>query len=188
MATTALTMLFKGKKQIGSLVIDVFMVENHNSKATATNFPVEDGSFISDHIFRENDTVDVKGVFCSPIYLFDVMKGTGAYMKAQYAELEALVGTVVTLVTGLRVYDNVSFIDLAITREAQGGRSLEFSAKFQQFGVVKTQSTAMPKSKLGGSSAAQKQAQAPANAGKATPAKPSFLDQKRTEMGILTGK
>jgi hypothetical protein len=191
MAVSALTLLFKGKKKIGSMVIDVFTEENHSAKASVTEFPIEDGSNVSDHIFRDGDEVDIKGSICAPMYIFDILKGRGSYFKAQYSQLNDLVGTVVTLVTGLRVYKNVAFTDLSVPRTKDNGGSIEFSAKFKQLPIIKSQTAAIPKSKLAGGKAASKQAQAPTAAGKAASStveptkKLSILDKARADMGVI---
>lgn len=190
MAVSALTLLFKKEKKIGSLVIDVFTEENHSAKASVTEFPVENGAVVSDHIFRNSDELEIKGSICAPLYIFDIMKGRGSYFKAQYETLNSLVGTVLTVVTGLRVYDNMAFLDLSVPRNKDNGGSIDFTAKFRQIPIIKSQSTTLPKSQLAGGTKAARQAQSPADAGKAAASVPeqakklTVFDKARADLGV----
>ena len=191
MATTAMTMLFKGQKKIASVPIDVFLEENHASSATATQYALEDGATISDHIFLNNDTIEVKGEICAPMYAYDFLKGRGIYYKVKYEEIKSFVGQLITIVTGLKTYTNVAFVDFQVDRDASTGGGLGFSAKFEQKNIVVSQTTTLPSSKIGGSSGAKRQAQAKASAGKTAgaeqtaPAKrESIFDRARGDLGI----
>lgn len=191
MATTAMTMLFKGKKKIASVPIDVFMEESHNSSATATSYALEDGADITDHIFKNNDTVEIKGEICAPMYAYDFLKGRGVFYVAKYEEIKSFVGQLITIVTGLKTYNNVAFIDFQVDRDASTGGSLSFSAKFEQKKIVVSQTTTLPSSKIGGNARAKRQAQAKASAGKTSGAeqtspakKTSIFDRARSDLGI----
>ena len=192
MATTAMTMLFKGKKKIASVPIDVFMEESHNSSATATSYALEDGTDITDHIFLNNETIEIKGEICAPMYAYDFLKGRGTFYTAKYEEIKSFVGQLITIVTGLKTYNNVAFIDFQVDRDASTGGSLSFNAKFEQKQIVASQTTTLPASKIGGNSSAKRQAQSKVSAGKTSGAevtsevkKQTRFDKAREVLGIV---
>jgi len=48
--------------QIASIWIDVALREQHNSSASVTKHPVEDGSLVADHVQLEGDQLQIEGV------------------------------------------------------------------------------------------------------------------------------
>jgi len=64
------SLLFKSKRgaQIGELVCDATLRETHEYRNTVTEWPIEDGANISDHIRRNPDEVEINGfVTNSPV-------------------------------------------------------------------------------------------------------------------------
>ena len=69
-----LSLLF-GKKypspKIGSIDLDVTIREEHRFASRVTNYPVEDGTIVSDHIINEPDIVVLVGLVTdTPLSIF----------------------------------------------------------------------------------------------------------------------
>lgn len=148
-------------KEIGGILVSAFINEHHSRKTTSTEYPVEDGSTISDHIRIEPDEFTAEGIM-SPAGVIPI--------TALYDQLNALVDAKVPVdvVSGLKVYTSMQIMSFDVNREAMNGGSLPFTMVFKKIKTVKSQTVAVPKSSLSGTSATQRQAQAPVNAGKVT--------------------
>jgi len=148
-------------KSIGGIVIDAFVTEGHKRQVDHTEYAIESGSTISDHVRIRPDTLDVSGLL-----VVDINKSLGT----AYDSLSALVDKreLVTVVTGLKVYENMVIESLNVDREASTGGSLPFTMTFQRIAIVKSQTATIPKSSLTGSDLTQKQAQPNVDTGRNT--------------------
>ena len=100
-----MSLLFGTKTSIGSLELDALLTESTTLSSQITEYPIEDGSVISDHITQENETLSIEGVITSAGTLFNLSFGKAKLIAAketlrQLHRERALI----TIVTGLDVY------------------------------------------------------------------------------------
>lgn len=182
-------------KSIGGIEIDAFVTENHKRSCVATEYPVEDGSVFTDHIHVNPDTLSITGVVGSS----KIANQEGGFTRVfdVYQELSDLIDKKepVTIVTGLKVYDNMVLENFSVDRDKSTGSSLNFSLDARQIKVIQTQSIAIPKSKLipktdAVSTKSNLQAQTKADMGKQTGGavdsvkSASFLDTAKLQLGM----
>lgn len=139
-----------GAKQIGLqdspltfVEIDAMVQEDHQSSATLSDYPIESGSSVSDHVVVKPDVLNLNCVVgSSPIYIGSGMLSTNRIMDS-YILLWAMLTTKseVTIVTGIRVYQHMVIEDLKVTRTKDNGQALEFTLQAKQARIVKTQTS-----------------------------------------------
>jgi len=126
---------------IGGVTIDATINDSVSYNANITQYPVEDGSFISDNITIQPYTVEIRGLISdAPIFLPGITENSSfltlnnSRVKDAYEKLLSLFikKEPFTVVTGLDVYSNVFFTSFDISRDSNTGQALAFDAKFQQ--------------------------------------------------------
>lgn len=171
---------YRNKKSIGGVAIDAFVEEGHDLSAQVTSYPVEDGSTINDHVIQDPDKLIIRGVIgATSIYGEDALENTINRPYNIYLKLEELKnnGEPITVVTGLKTYENMVIEAFSITRNAENGRSLEFTMNLIQVRIVKSQLTAL---NIGGTTAVKRQAAPTTNKGKTQGTNLEEDDGKRT--------
>ncbi len=157
--------------QIASLVLDASIKENHHTEVDSTDSPVEQGVDITDNLRKKPDVLTITGMVTN----FPLNAGNGlttssvqattaqgtlnatASSQAQwvpgtaesaYATLLALAGSpnLITVVTALRVYNNMSLKTLDVPRDAHIGEALEFTAVFKEIQIVQNQTVQIARS------------------------------------------
>lgn len=141
----AINLLFGVKEpgKIGSLLLDANVNETHDYANDITKFPIESGSDISDHVRQEPERLTIEGFITnSPIQFLGGIF-TGDRVKEGFEQLIKYAGydypsqadsptatpnkfTIVTVVTGLRVYSDMGIARLSIPRNSRTGDSLRF--------------------------------------------------------------
>lgn len=162
MANVAL--LFRaGPVKIDAIILDAALTEHHTGEVEVTEHPVEEGFNITDHSRPKPDSLTLEGIVSNtPLSTTqqrriidsrgqrletataeDQVQGEPGYAEAAYVKLRDLrdTGKVITVVTGLRTYDNMVMVSLSIPRDGRTGDALRFSAGFRQVRVVKTKAT-----------------------------------------------
>ena len=150
----AATLIFpRTPGKIGSLQLDVTVSETHEYNAKATQFPVEDGSTITDHIINDPIQVQMEGfVTNNPIVLttgFDENVDRGAGSNKDELALAALMDIrdkrePIDIVTGMRKYSSMAMISLSIPRDAGTGAAFRFSATFVEVRKVSSKYVKLP--------------------------------------------
>jgi len=127
--------LLYGKKyqkgQIDTIELDVTMRENHNYSSRVTNYPIEDGSTLSDHIINEPTTLNLEGIVTdSPLAIFPTFNRS---VKAfnQLVDLHRK-RVVIKVVSGIKVYEKMVITSLDVPREVLTGQSLRFNIQLQE--------------------------------------------------------
>ena len=178
----ALSLLFgrprltKFSSGVGEIELDASLSESHQFASEVTQFPVEDGSVITDHIQNKPDQVSINGfVTNTPIRSFadvagaaDLVRLSGVSGRTELA-LETLLNIhrfreLVTIVTNLKAYNDMALTSLTIPRNAAIGDTLEFSADFVK--VVKVTSAVVAVENLLPANGADKQGSSTKDAGK----------------------
>ena len=140
-----------GAKQIGlqsseklgipliAVSVDAMVTETHHTTATLTEYPIESGVSISDHVVVKPDEVTCECVVGpAPIYMGVLSAFSGSPVFSSYDTLWSMMtlGAPVSIVTGIRVYRNMIIEDLTVTRNAQNGQALEFTLKAKRAKIV----------------------------------------------------
>ena len=137
--------------------------QTHSKKSNITSYPIEDNSTITDHVLNLPLTLNTNGII-EPI-------GDNYNILDTHNKIVDLMNSkqLISIITGLKVYNNMSVLDYTVTRNAQNGQSLVFAMQAQETKIVQSQSVAIPVSQLSQADLiTYEQAQANANAGKAT--------------------
>lgn len=196
----SLTLLFSKRRggKIDDLQLDATITEVHDYENEVTQFPVEDGSSINDHIRKMPAKLQMEGFITnSPINsiqtrIAETVKSVGGLFTSKnlnnddvknnvdfaFQALLALTGRqidgfdttpkLLTVVTGLRVYKNMAINSLRVPRDISTGQALRFTCMLVEVKKVKTESVDIPNAK-----AADKDlAQSKVAKGKQTPAAP----------------
>jgi len=134
---------------IDSFQLDCAISEEHQYSNEITQFPVERGVAISDHIINNPIKLNMEGFITnSPIVELVNAKqvGNGRTDVNNRTELafDFLVGLwsrrePITVVTPIRQYENMALVSLKIPRSADIGESFRFKADFQEVRLVSTQ-------------------------------------------------
>jgi hypothetical protein len=175
-----ISVLFGKRKagKIGELQLDATIQEVHEYRNEISEYPIEDGSILSDNIRLMPDTLLMTGfVTNSPVtpgqdnkaevvtldngkVEVKNFKREGQNNNVEFAQDVLLrisgrriQGTdvepeLVTVVTGLRVYDSMAIENLSIPRDASTGLALRFECTLKKVQRVKTETVAIPNPKL----------------------------------------
>lgn len=148
---------------IHDISLDATISETHTSSSQVTDHPVEKGANIVDHVRREPDGLVLEGIVSNtPLSseqmrryvqaggvelessaFEDAPRGVLGYAERAYERLRELMDleTVITVVTGLRTYDNMVLQALSVPVDKQTGDALRFSATFKQVRIVSNKLT-----------------------------------------------
>lgn len=166
------------QKQIGSVQIDAFIEENHVLESSVTSYPVENGSEISDHVVLMPFRLELSAAIGPGNSLFNngiVSTNKPLEIYNQLTELREK-KIAFTVVTGLKVYDNMIFTSLSVPRNSQNGKSLSFSASLRQIKKAENQTVAIPKDVLKQDGTTELQAQSEVEVGKASSGETQLSD------------
>ena len=166
-----ITVITDGEKTI--IGCDVITEESHEMLSDVTEFSVEDGSFISDHIINKGKTLKLTGMISDdPINILQTgflersssvipqslksklgfgLSGTsGKPSLDAFDQFEKIYDEKrpVEIVTGLKKYDNMVMLELNMPRTSKTVRSLQFTATFKQINIVSTDFTYAPSTKM----------------------------------------
>lgn len=181
------------RKSIGGISIDAFVNESHSCSSSVTDNPVEDAENVADHVSHDPDTLEIEGVVGAAGVL-ETSGGNFRWIDAYVALRELRDNkTLVSVITGLRVYSNMIIESFTVPRAAEDGGALVFSMSLKEVRVVRSQAAVIPKSILGGSASDQRQAQGQVKAGSVPTAavsdteSGSFLDPIRAQVQAAFG-
>lgn len=121
----------KRPPEIGMVKLSLAESETHEFASKVTQFPVEDGSNMSDHILNAPDKLTINGfVTNSPISTLDTSgPGTG---ESAFEALQRIHRTrePVRVFTTLKEYEDMALERLSIPKNANTGETLRFTASF----------------------------------------------------------
>lgn len=132
-------LLFKGNRiyGVGRLSFDLILSENHNRSNDITDFNVEDGTIISDHIKKNLENGSLSGLVSN----FSLNTFGNIFNRSQDAfnVMEEIMNeqTLVTIVTVLKVYENVGITSVDVVQTSESGESIVLDVTFKQVNVVK---------------------------------------------------
>lgn len=140
--------------QIGAYIIDAALSEDHTFDSEATEYPVEQGSDITDNIRAKPIEVTVVGVVSNApmgaILKTRTFEGGTLTTATKVTDNETPVDDAlaallairdarepVPIITSLKSYDSMAMTSLSVpSRDAQNAESLEFTAKFRQIIII----------------------------------------------------
>lgn len=135
----ALSLIFGNRKyakgevrsEFGSVTFDTVVQEDHRYTSRVTHYPVEFGTIISDHIIKEPDVVVLSGVVSdTPLNMFaSFNRSTEAFNQLVRLHARRIV---LDLVTGLKVYRNMTITSLDVPRDLRTGQTLTFNIELQK--------------------------------------------------------
>ena len=141
MALIPFSLYFRGNRQygVGNITFDLILTESHNFNNNVTTHPVEDGSFVDDHVQNQLENGSITGLFTNfSIYDFGTFSNKAQDAFDKLVELwEAK--ELVRIVSVLRVYESVAIVSMPIARDEDTGEGLVVQINFKQMRVVKLQ-------------------------------------------------
>lgn len=151
MPLTILPQAASRQTKIGSLELDATLRETHSHENEVTEHPVERGAAISDHIRPKPDGLVMEGVVSdTPIYV-DPEEGRAANAYEALRSIRSA-GELVTVVSTLRVYENMAMVSFTVPKDARTGDVTQFSATFKEVRIVDAGSLSFDASKNAGKS------------------------------------
>jgi len=141
MAVETISLFFRNNRtySIGNIVLDLITNETHNFNNTVTQYTVEDGSVISDHIENQIFNGTISGIITN----FSLFQDGLSINRAQDAfnQLKQLWRdkNLVTINTVLDVYDNVAITSIGINKGVGSGEEIAIDISFVQVNVAKLQ-------------------------------------------------
>lgn len=133
------TLFFNSDKdyKVGAITFDLLLSEEHNFNSTVSQYNVENGSSITDHV--QNDIIT--GTMSALITTFSLYDGEIITNKCQDVldKLEELYlkKELVDVVTLLKVYKNVIVTGINIPKDNSLGEAFIVTINFQQVNIVK---------------------------------------------------
>lgn len=127
---------------IGAITLDATVDEHHEFSNEITDHPIETGSFVTDHVYEQPRKVSIEGeVTNSPVQYFGNIIGISDRKAEAFDQLVALRDSrdIVTLVTGLKIYNDMAIESIVIPRNQRTGERLQFTATFKQIRKVSSQ-------------------------------------------------
>ncbi len=110
------------KAQIGLIQLDASIDETHKFESLVPEYPVEDGTVISDTVINRPDALDIRGVVAAT-NADDAFKSLLTIRDSKQ---------VITVITSAKVYSNMIMKSLTVPRNKSTGDSLIFTASFQE--------------------------------------------------------
>ena len=129
---------------IGYLPVDVTIEETHQRDATATEFPIEGGATITDHVRLAPERLSMTGFITdTPLKGLTLSLG-GARVATAISILETLYRerTPFRVVSQLKIYENMIIESLILPLSREG--AIRFSATFRKLEFVIGQNVLIP--------------------------------------------
>lgn len=143
-----LSLIFgREKSTIGAIPLDALLSESTDLNSRVTEYAVENGSPISDHIIQQPEEVRITGDITAASVVIFGSSGRSELIAAkdQFRAIHAA-REPVTVVTGLDVYENFGITDLNIARD-NGAMKYRVTATLRQINKVQLQRAKLPPEK-----------------------------------------
>lgn len=174
------------KKMIGSIEIQMFESESYTRNSSMTSFPIEDGSTISEHIINQPKEVSVNG------FIGVNALGIGSTWITVFDQINDLIDSksLISIVMGLKIYDNMHIESFDVTRDKATGQGLPFTMKLKEAVIIQSQVTNIPSAKISGTVGNKTQLEGDQNLGDANNGQTQTKNQvsKAYQDGLKLGK
>jgi len=137
--TQPLTLLpIRDARKVGDINLNVVISENTTDRLTITNQPVQQGTSITDHSFKEPTALTMAALFEANLFVS---------LSAVYQKLLDLQEsrTPFVVVTPKRVYQNMLISSLGLTTDKNTENTLAINFTFQQIIIVNVSTTTVPR-------------------------------------------
>lgn len=134
--------------QIDDLDLDCSLSERHAGDVEVTDHPVEQGANIADHARAKPEVITIEGMVTNSPLIDGSLIDTAAAVTRAGAALDKLrklkdTGTLVTVFTSIRQYENMVITSLEVPRDVKTGNVLRFTATLKQVRVVQNKTVAI---------------------------------------------
>lgn len=165
------------------ITLDATLDATLSHSMSVTDFPVEDGSSISDHTQKQPDVVTIRSIVSSTplrIVSLGVLSGN-ARPRAAFEIMTELQESkeLVRIVTGLKTYDNMALTNFTVPRRADTTNALFFTATFREVRIVSSRIVTLPPEEAVEQTATKKE-----EGGKVTP-KPTESETETEKASLL---
>lgn len=129
-----------GEGGVRAIVLDLSESENHQLESRVTQYPVEDGSPMTDHIQNVPDMLVLQGfVTNSPVQ--ELIESGPRNGQTAFEALEEIHQTrePVRVFTTLKEYSSMALVSLNVPKSADTGDALRFSATFRKIRIVSSE-------------------------------------------------
>lgn len=134
------------KNKLGAIELDLTIDEMHQRNAEVSDFPIESGGQIQDHISNGPRKLTITGFITDTPVEFGF--ALSSRVQDAFDALEELYDsrTPFDVVSGLKSYKNMCFESLDMPRKREG--ALQFTATLKQLTVVSSEYVAIPETKV----------------------------------------
>lgn len=145
------------KAQVGLVQLDASVSETHTKTNELTDFPVDEGANITDHIRRVPEEIQITGMVSkTPLLLLAGLRSSSPIdgeldnpddrVERAYSELQRIMNAseLITVVTTLKTYENMAVTSIAATRDAQNGQTLNAVITCREVFVAATETRDRP--------------------------------------------
>lgn len=133
---------------IGVLELDALLTESTSLRSQITEYPVEDGSVISDHITQDSETLSIEGVITGAGTLFNISEGKAKLIVAKEALRELhKKRELITVVTGIDVYEDFAIESCEISRNNEDGEQFSVNLELKKINKVTLRTEEIPPEK-----------------------------------------
>lgn len=134
------------KNKLGAIELDLTIDEMHQRNAEVSDFPIESGGQIQDHISNGPRKLTITGFITDTPVEFGF--ALSSRVQDTFDALEELFDsrTPFDVVSGLKSYKNMCFESLDMPRKREG--ALQFTATLKQLTVVSSEYVAIPETKV----------------------------------------
>lgn len=150
---SATSLLFRTLTKLDTITLDATISEAHEGEVDVTEHPVEQGADVTDHARPKPDNYMLTGLISdTPLSpgqarRAGVAEGTVKEIPGRsqlvYEQLRTLkdTGKLITVVTGLRTYENMLVTKLSAPRDNKTGDALMFTMGLRQIRIVQNKTT-----------------------------------------------
>lgn len=186
------TLLFGTQRStLGVLTLDVLVTEELELPGTVTLYPVEDGTEISDHIARGAPRLHIGGsVSHSEMLELGLLSKSRLIDAVEALEFMHEQRQPITVVTGLRVYEDMGIAHLRMVRSSgeKGGNWIDIDAELIRIQRVALKQAEVPRTAADARGKAGPTAQRAGQSAASNPATPAQDAQSGSILrGILRG-
>lgn len=180
-----------GAMGVAAIELDALLNETTVMSSQITEYPVEDGTIVSDHITLDSERLTIEGVISGAGSLFGIKAGKAELINAKET-LRELHRTreLITIVTGVDLYEDFAIESCSIARNNECGEQYQVELTLRKIKKVTLKTEDMPPEKSGKSTQG-KAGKTKSNAGKAKTGTPSPSQEARVPMsraGAYSGK
>lgn len=143
--------------KIGEIVLDASISEQHSSTSEVPEHPVEKGAAFTDHVREKPDQLTIEGLISNhPLTETQAARGkdavggeTPTYRPGYEKEVDGRIremkrsAQVLTVVTGLRTYEDMVIESYNVPRDSRSGEALRFTMVLRRVVVVQSKVTVL---------------------------------------------